>query len=101
MKVKLTNFNCKNVEQKEEIVLWLSRIIEAPNLRFEPYKPNENDGYFWTLDAGNNWKVQFDENEPDVLNISHRYQCTANQFEEALVGWLKFKSKITEIDNTK
>lgn len=100
-KLKLNNFNSKDIEQRKEIVLWLSRVIEAPNFQFTPHQPNKNDGYFWTLDSANNWKVKFNEHEPDTFEIWHRYQCEANQFEEALVGWLKFKTKITEITQTK
>jgi hypothetical protein len=38
-----------------------------------PYKPNEHDDCYWTLDHGNDWKVKFDL-EDNSIEIIHRYK---------------------------
>lgn len=53
--------------------------------------PNEGDTTYWTLDGGNNWKLKFYPEQPEVFEIIYRYQCEANPFEEALAGWLKVR----------
>lgn len=65
-------------DNRELIVNLASEIVEARGLKNSyknegiPYKPNEWDDSFWTIDAGNDWKIKFhDEHSFEVI---HRYQ---------------------------
>jgi hypothetical protein len=61
------------------------------NSRFEPYKPNEHDDSFWTVDYGNDWKVKFFDDEPYIFEIIYRYDRRLDGIhkrELALAGWL-------------
>lgn len=80
-------------EARKRFVEFLSTTIEGRkgNGEFEPYKPNEHDDTFWTLDSGNNWKIKFFRETPDVFELIYRYQCKENSYEEALAGWLKVR----------
>lgn len=78
----------------------LSRLFSNP-ANFEPYKPNENDDYFWTLDAGNDWKLKFFENYPDRFAITFRYQCEGNSYEQALAEWLKVRYKVKVLEESR
>lgn len=55
---------------------------------FEPYKPNTSDDFYWTVDAGNNWKVKFFHEDPYAFELIYRYQCAGNRYEESLFIWL-------------
>jgi hypothetical protein len=83
--------NYSTPEARKRLVIFLSHTIEGrayPDNSFAPYKPNETDDMFWTLDSGNNWKVKFHADEPQVFEIIYRYQCAGNPYEEALAAWL-------------
>lgn len=67
----------------------ISSIIGAGN-GFEPYKTNKDDDRSWVLDADNNWWLRFFDDNPDVFEITYRYQCELVQAEEALAGWINF-----------
>lgn len=66
-------------EYRELIVNLASEIVESTGQKKAykydegiPYKPNEWDDSFWTIDAGNDWKIKFhDEHSFEVI---HRYQ---------------------------
>lgn len=76
-------------EARKRLVDFLSVTIEGrKDDTFAPYRPNEDDDYYWTLDSGNNWKVKFLPDEPNCFEVIHRYQCAANPFEQALAAWL-------------
>lgn len=76
MKLKTNN----KIQDREIFAKKLSHFINWRG--FEPYKPNENDDSFWTIDEGNNWKVKFhsdkyhsDKNseEDNVFELVYRY----------------------------
>jgi len=91
--MKLITRNTYNTAaNRKHLAEFLSATIEGDSSRgFSPYKPNEKDDTFWTLDSGNDWKVKFYPESPNIFEIIYRYQCPANQFEEALAGWLKVR----------
>ena len=70
-----------------------------------PYQPNEGDDTYWTLDAGNDWKLSFrqdqDGDSPEDFHITYRYQSKSNQYEEALFGWLQARWGIINSDERK
>jgi hypothetical protein len=92
MKLKIKQ-DLSSVRQRAILVELLSATIEGrgPTGAFSPYKPNEADDSYWTLDSGNNWKVKFIPGEFGVFEIIYRYQCAGNPFEQALAGWLKVR----------
>lgn len=70
----------------------LSFFVTGENLLPEiPYKPNEGDSYFWTLDGGNDWKVKFFEEDPTRFDIIYRYNHLYPEKEKVLGEWLKIK----------
>lgn len=74
---------------RKSLVDLLSATIQARrNDTFEPYCPNEHDDTYWTLDSGNDWKVQFGfDPDPCVFNLRYRYEAGTPK-EAALAGWL-------------
>ena len=59
---------------------------------FKPYCPNEHDDFYWTIDSGNDWKIQFLKDQPHRLQIRYRYQnADRNPHEEALIPWLVYR----------
>lgn len=82
---------------RREFAKFLSNTIEGREVESLPYKPNEDDTFYWTLDVGNNWKVKFFEESPEIFQIIHRYQCEQNRLEEALAGWLAARINAKEI----
>lgn len=89
-----------NPKDREIFAGLLARLFINPS-NFEPYKPNKDDDYFWVLDVGNDWKLKFFENYPDRFEITYRYQCEANRYEEALAEWLKVKYKVKVLEESR
>ena len=56
--------------------------------RFDPYMPNEDDDTFWTVDRGNDWKVQFSDEDDCIMEIWHRYEN--KDAVESLAKWLTY-----------
>lgn len=91
-------------DNRELIVNLASEMVEARGLKNSyknegiPYKPNEWDDSFWTIDAGNDWKIKFhDEHSFEVI---HRYQINdktrteysaVNEAVKSLAGLLAYK----------
>lgn len=71
----------------------LSYTIEGEQINGVPYMPTDNDGMYWTLDSGNNWKLKFSEHDSTLFEIYHRYQCPekGNDMVERLVKWLEYR----------
>ena len=55
-----------------------------------PYKPNEHDDYYWTVDHGNDWKVKFFRDEPCVMEIIHRYNNA--EAVKSLANWVAYRT---------
>lgn len=90
MKVK-GKIQYSTAEKREHFARFLSTLVDGngvSNYNFKPYKPNENDSFFWTIDTSNNWKVKFYEDEPNSFALIHRYQNNMSRFEESLFIWL-------------
>jgi len=60
------------------------------NRTFEHYMPNDGDDSFWTVDDGNDWKVKFNSDCPNEMEIIHRY----NKLKaiENLAGWIAYRT---------
>ncbi len=102
MKLKSHNGNYSSAENRKRLVNFLSTTIEGRK-DFEPYKPNENDDTFWTLDSANNWKVLFSpQAEPECFEIRYRYHNGSSQHEAALAAWLavSLNVEVLEDDST-
>lgn len=57
---------------------------------FKPYKPNEHDDSFWTVDAGNDWKIKFYDDKPKEVEIIHRYNN--QEAITALSTWIAYRT---------
>lgn len=96
MKILTLSYQLVSEKDREWFAQSLSHIIEAGGQSsFQPYKPNENDDYFWTLDAGNDWKVKFFEEDYKSFGIIYRYEDRNNR-EGILAEWLKVRFGATE-----
>jgi hypothetical protein len=74
-----TQDNYSSPEKRKQLAEFLAHTYEGERLgTFEPYKPNERDDYFWTFDMGNNWKVRFFADEPNVFEIRNRYNTNGD-----------------------
>lgn len=90
MKFKLKNPRSNG--DRERMMDIISTIIQGyQDKHFKPYRPNEGDDNYWTLDSGNDWKIHFLTSEPLTFEIRYRYQSKAHPYEEALAGWLMVK----------
>lgn len=77
----------KTEESRKEMAVFLTALMEGNfNSSFRPYMPNKGDSTYWTIDSGNDWKVQFFDDDVTKFGIRYRYQ-TKNQ-EEAFANWL-------------
>lgn len=75
---------------RERFAEYLSAILQVGKDRtFQPYKPNADDDLYWTLDAGNDWKVRFMPDDSGIFEIRYRYSVGNPEQEAALAGWLK------------
>lgn len=75
-------------DKREDFAKFISCLIEGAESPDLPYKPNDYDSYFWTVDLGNNWKIHFDEEDPSLFTIHYRYN-KGNDFEETFGAWLE------------
>lgn len=57
---------------------------------FDPYKPNEWDDSFWTLDQGNDYKLKFLSDEPNKVELRHRYDNVVS-----MVAWADLLKVLT------
>lgn len=75
---------------RESFASLLTDILQAGNHLDEvPYRPNgDRDDTFWTLDSGNDWKVVFYPDQPNLFRLTYRYNHPTNDHEAALAGWL-------------
>jgi len=92
-----TRADYANPDTRRMLAEFLSNTIEGRDHPEVPYKPNDNDDYYWTLDSNNNWKVKFYHEDPYSFEIIHRYQGGANKYEEALAGWLEYKLGVERV----
>lgn len=70
---------------RQVIASMLAMIIEADN-RWEPYMPNEGRDHHWTLDRGNDWFLQFYEDDSRMCEVQYRY--TNPQFGPELFAYI-------------
>ena len=90
MKVQIPPFRAQvTADFRKAVVSFAAETINRRSLADIPYMPNEGDSTFWTIDMGNNWKIKFFDDEPDVFEVIHRYQN--KQAIAALAGWLAFR----------
>jgi hypothetical protein len=79
----------KEGDERKQIAVFVSNTVDAGmNRGFVPYMPNERND-FWTVDTGNDWKLQFDEKDPRKFRVWHRYNNI--EAERAICGWLAFR----------
>ncbi len=99
-----TNFNLN--DKREMIATLAHAMVDARGDKRSfmnegiPYKPNEWDDSFWTVDAGNDWKVKFYEDDNTVFEVIHRYQIhdktrteysSVNEGVKSLAGLLAYR----------
>lgn len=91
--MKLTNkTDYSTSDARLRLVTFISATIQGHKTDgFEPYKPNEHDDMYWTVDSGNNWKVKFHADQPHVFEIIYRYNTGNPDYEKALAAWLKVR----------
>lgn len=86
-------------EHRLEMVEFLSCMLGANKPgNFKPYKPNESDDYYWTIDSANNWKVTFPLDEPQVIQLSYRYSTHDDAKELTFARWLEFRGGLSIIN---
>ena len=85
-----TRDDYSTAESRKRLVDFVSRTLEARDpSTFTPYKPNEHDDTFWTVDSANDWKVRFLADEPHAFVLRFRYHAEGrNPHESALAAWL-------------
>lgn len=86
-----------DADGRKLLAIHISTIIEGKRNEELPYMPNEGDDYFWTLDLANNWKIKFFPEQPYCFEVRYRYQCSGNQFEEALGPWLIYRLGVNQV----
>lgn len=86
----ISRYKLNTSENREGMAKYISSIIErGKRCDSLPYKPNENDDYFWTLDSGNDWKVKFFEDSLLSFEIVHRYNNQKATY--ALSLWIAYR----------
>ncbi len=60
---------------------------------FEPYMPNEGDDTHWSVDGGNDWWLQFPEDDPTSFTLHYRYKLRADHY--AFLDWVEARTGMT------
>lgn len=83
-------------EARATCALRLGRLVSVGDIT--PYKPNEDDDHYWTIDSGNDWKVTFFPDHPTRVHIRYRYNRLNRDMETPLAGWImaRWGGKIVE-----
>ncbi len=82
-------------DMRREFAVDLGRIVCSG--RMPPYMPNEGDDTFWTVDEGNDWKIQFYPDKLSEFEVRFRYDRGNPEQEKALAGWLVVKWNVEVI----
>lgn len=90
-KFQVPNSNFLNVIERRKMVMWISRVILAPNLNFEPHPIVPNNNFSWVLDPGEEWKVYFSEKEKEEFQLQY---LGKDGIENTLAKWLNYKIKL-------
>jgi hypothetical protein len=71
---------------------------------FDPYKPNENDDSFWTIDSNNDWKVKFHSDTEFELVYRYETRYDINNLDEKpshlLSKWIAWKWSLERVTET-
>ena len=90
IRIELKNRKIQTNEQKEAFARSVSGCFSDNYPEFKPYRPNEHDFDFWTLDMGNDWKIQFiTEN---VIEFRHRYSEAVGL--SCLIAWAMYQQGV-------
>lgn len=89
MKIRIPRGGFDVPLNRQAIAECVAGTVDAGKVEGIPYKPNEHDDTYWTVDDGNNWRVRFNPAEPDSLEIIHRYDHKGAL--TALCGWLAYR----------
>lgn len=74
----------KDLDSKRKLAEFLTSLIEGNrDTKFVPHNSTED---FWTINSGNNWKLQFFPDEPKKFGIIYRYEN--GKHETAFANWL-------------
>lgn len=79
------------IDNKERIRIanFISCVACGRDVEGIPYKPNEHDDSFWTVDDGNDWKVKFFNDDLNLIEIIHRYRN--KEAINNLTYWLSYR----------
>ncbi len=93
--------NCsKKIKDRESFAKDLSFFINKWG--FDPYKPNENDDSFWTIDSNNDWKVKFHNDTEFELayRYDRGYDCDIKKPSYLLSNWVAWKWSLESVTET-
>lgn len=89
MKIKYRKIDeFKSAQSKQDMANYVSSTVEAGNSGFNPYKPNDWDDTFWTVDSGNDWKIKFIDDS--TMEVIHRYHNKEAIF--GLATWVAYRT---------
>lgn len=96
MKFKLRNWSSKSIDARNSLARHLTAILEASpypgsSRPYVPYNPTENETWEFVLDSGNDWRLKFFKDQPDMFEITQRYNCAAVPAEAAFGGWIQYR----------
>lgn len=97
MKLKYSS----NIEKSDRILIaqLISNLLRWPDNQTDvPYMPNPDDTTFWTVDYGNYWKLKFFDDEPNIIEIYHRYRNSNLDKVAKLSEWLEARFGFEIID---
>lgn len=83
------NIDLSSLSERLEIAHYIATVVNRCDHENYPYKPNESDSFYWTVDESNDWKVKFFPNDPKSFQIIHRYNNA-----KAVLGlseWLAYR----------
>jgi hypothetical protein len=89
---------CAEDRSRTEFAEWFACAVSGDKHDGHPYMPNQNQTNYWTLDRGNDWKIGFDDKDPWVLLVRHRYHN--QEAVDALTRWAAYRLGATAIHET-
>lgn len=92
MFIQLQKDSCNTEAKRKAIAETVSKMFGTDKYPGIPYKPNEHDSTFWTVDAGNDWKIYFRPDAPDSISIVYRYAGRGTrEIADSFTRWVAYR----------
>jgi hypothetical protein len=94
-------FDFSKASTRKDFLAFMADLLNAGHRRhvpaFEPYGLNtHSNDLSWVVDAHNDWWVFFEESDPQLVRVQHRYGD--QDALQALCDWVCYRWRLTQVD---